>query len=202
MAKLQKNTVPDRKSQILFSASKVFAKKGYHDASISDIIDHAGIARGTFYLYFEHKRDVFDHLLKEFLNQLDQLIKPVDILPGAADPLQQLRDNILSILNQIKKYPDIAKILLHQSTGLDKRSSEAVEFFYNRVLDMIENALKVGIGLGIIRKCNTRISAIIALGTVKEVANYLLSSSKNTIPLQKISEEIIQYGMMGIFKSK
>lgn len=202
MAKSIRTSVPDRKLQILQSACSVFAKKGYHEASISDIIDHAGIARGTFYLYFKHKRDVFDNLFEEFLYQLDHLIKPIVLHQDALDPLQQLRDNITNVLNLINSQPEVAKILLHLSTGLDKRSAEAAETFYKRVLEMIENALKGGIALGIIRKCNTVISAIIILGTVKEVANYLLISHKNAPSIQEISDEIIRYGMMGILLSK
>lgn len=202
MAKSRRTIVPDRKLQILQSASGVFAKKGYHEASISDIIDHAGIARGTFYLYFKHKRDVFDHLLNEFLHQLDILIKPVEIQPDSPDPLQQLKDNISNVLNLIDRQPQIAKILLHLSAGLDERSAVTAESFYNKVLEMIENALKVGIDIGIVRKCNTKISAIIILGTVKEVANYLLVSHKNAPSIQEISDEIIQYGMNGILISK
>lgn len=198
MAKSPRKAVPDRNLQILLSASKVFANKGYHEASISDIIDHAGIARGTFYLYFQHKRDVFDQLLIEFLKQLDLLIKPVELHPDAPEPLLQLKDNITNLLNLINHQPEVAKILLHLSTGLDKRSAEATESFYNNILEMIENALKVGIELGIIRKCNSKISAIIILGTVKEVANYLLLTQKNAIPIEEISDEIIQYGMQGI----
>jgi AcrR family transcriptional regulator len=36
----------------------VFSEKGYHLASVSDIVEHAGIARGTFYQYFDNKRHV------------------------------------------------------------------------------------------------------------------------------------------------
>ncbi|MBT8491506.1 MAG: TetR/AcrR family transcriptional regulator, partial [Deltaproteobacteria bacterium] len=38
-----------RRDQILRVATAVFADKGYHKASISHIIERAGIARGTFY---------------------------------------------------------------------------------------------------------------------------------------------------------
>ena len=46
----------DRRAQILQKAKEVFAERGYHNASISEIILRAGIARGTFYLYFRTKR--------------------------------------------------------------------------------------------------------------------------------------------------
>src|SRR6202050_5619422 len=48
-----------RRKQLLNAATRVFARKGYWSASIADIIQAAGVARGTFYLYFRSKRDVF-----------------------------------------------------------------------------------------------------------------------------------------------
>ncbi|MBM3274121.1 MAG: helix-turn-helix transcriptional regulator, partial [Candidatus Sericytochromatia bacterium] len=41
-----------RREQILASALEVFAQKGYHASGVADILDHSGISRGTFYLYF------------------------------------------------------------------------------------------------------------------------------------------------------
>jgi AcrR family transcriptional regulator len=45
----------DRRTQLLFSARAVFAKKGYDDATVSEIVRRAGVAQGTFYLYFPGK---------------------------------------------------------------------------------------------------------------------------------------------------
>lgn len=199
MAVVRHKAKPDKQRQILFSAERVFSKKGFHDASISDVIKHAGIARGTFYLYFKSKRDVFDNLLNFLLKELDIRIKPVDMAEGNPPPLQQVKDNIRRVLELLLSEPELSKILLHQSTGLDKRSSEAVQSFYDRILRMIERALKLGIQTGLVRPCNTRITAIIALGTVKEVANFLISSDKQVPSVDAIVDEIIHYGLTGIF---
>ena len=45
----------DRRAQLLFSARAVFARKGYEDATVSEIVRRAGVAQGTFYLYFPGK---------------------------------------------------------------------------------------------------------------------------------------------------
>lgn len=44
-----------RKNQILDAAAIVFAEKGYHPSTIRDIAQHAGIADGTIYNYFDSK---------------------------------------------------------------------------------------------------------------------------------------------------
>ena len=49
----------ERRAALLSTARQVFAQHGYHSTSIDDLIDAAGVARGTFYLYFESKRAIF-----------------------------------------------------------------------------------------------------------------------------------------------
>ena len=48
---------PVRRAQLLKAARKVFRAKGYDGASVSEIVREAGVAQGTFYLYFRSKRD-------------------------------------------------------------------------------------------------------------------------------------------------
>src|SRR3954471_13941899 len=45
----------DRRAQLLTAARAVFAKKGYDEATVSEIVGRAGVAQGTFYLYFPGK---------------------------------------------------------------------------------------------------------------------------------------------------
>ena|SRR5215218_1646302 len=49
---------PDRRTQLLTAARAVFAKKGYEDATVSEIVGRAGVAQGTFYLYFPGKESL------------------------------------------------------------------------------------------------------------------------------------------------
>lgn len=48
-----------RRGEILEAATKVFAEKGYDRTRMADIAEQAGITKGTIYLYFTNKEDVF-----------------------------------------------------------------------------------------------------------------------------------------------
>jgi AcrR family transcriptional regulator len=48
----------DRRTQLLNAARSVFAKKGYEEATVSEIVGRAGVAQGTFYLYFPGKESL------------------------------------------------------------------------------------------------------------------------------------------------
>jgi AcrR family transcriptional regulator len=48
----------------------VFAEKGYQRTKVSDVARRAGVAQGTFYLYFDSKKSLFLSLLDEFFLRL------------------------------------------------------------------------------------------------------------------------------------
>jgi AcrR family transcriptional regulator len=64
-----------RRQQILSAAAAVFARKGYRHASVSDIIEAAGIARGTFYLYFQSKEEIFLALIDVWFEELSRRLQ-------------------------------------------------------------------------------------------------------------------------------
>jgi AcrR family transcriptional regulator len=56
--------------RLLQAAEQVFAGLGYHDASIVKITEAAGVAQGTFYLYFSGKQEIFDVLVEDLNTRL------------------------------------------------------------------------------------------------------------------------------------
>jgi AcrR family transcriptional regulator len=53
------------RQRLLEAAESVFAELGYHDASIVKITEAAGVAQGTFYLYFSSKQEIFEELVRD-----------------------------------------------------------------------------------------------------------------------------------------
>ena len=62
----------ERSTQLLSVARRLFAERGYHKTSIQDILDTAGVARGTLYLHFDGKRAMFDALVDAASRLLDR----------------------------------------------------------------------------------------------------------------------------------
>src|SRR5258708_19422374 len=72
------------RAAILEAARQVFARRGYHDASIAEITELADIAVGTFYLYFRDKDEAFTMVLEEgFAETLAQVKQAVTEEAGA-----------------------------------------------------------------------------------------------------------------------
>lgn len=51
--------------RLIDAAEQVFGDLGYHEASIVKVTEAAGVAQGTFYLYFAGKREIFDELIRD-----------------------------------------------------------------------------------------------------------------------------------------
>lgn len=56
--------------KILDAAETVFGEMGYHEASISEITRRAGVAQGTYYIYFHNKREIFTELVEDIGTRL------------------------------------------------------------------------------------------------------------------------------------
>lgn len=58
------------RQKVLEAAETVFGEKGYHGASVTEITRAAGVAQGTFYLYFKGKKEIFLDLVDALGNRL------------------------------------------------------------------------------------------------------------------------------------
>jgi AcrR family transcriptional regulator len=67
----------ERRSEILDTAQQLFYQKGYEQTSIQDIINAIGIAKGTFYHYFDSKLALLDELIERILDQTLQAVEPI-----------------------------------------------------------------------------------------------------------------------------
>jgi len=54
----------EAKSRILDAANKVFAERGYHEATMDDIAKRLGVSKGAIYLYFSSKEDLFEEMCR------------------------------------------------------------------------------------------------------------------------------------------
>lgn len=61
---------PAKRAQILAGAGRVISRMGYDAASVSDIAREAGVSKGTIYVYFADKEDLFEALMEETRERL------------------------------------------------------------------------------------------------------------------------------------
>ncbi len=100
-----------KKENLLSSAYNLFIKKGINDTSISDIVNEAGVAKGTFYLYFKDKWEIHEAVIIEkskklFNEAIDKATKKN--LNSFPDKLISIIDYIIDVLSNNK---DLIKLI-------------------------------------------------------------------------------------------
>ncbi len=97
------------REQLLTAAEQVFGTQGYAAASIADITKHAGVAQGTFYIYFPGKEDVFKELVREMgLRTRKALSSGIE---GAPDRLTAEHHGLRVFLEFVKEHPALYRIV-------------------------------------------------------------------------------------------
>jgi AcrR family transcriptional regulator len=76
-----------RRRAILDAARKVFARKGFADGIMDDIAAEAGLAKGTLYLYFGSKKEIYKALLHHDMEALKaDTLRRIDAAPSPRKP--------------------------------------------------------------------------------------------------------------------
>jgi AcrR family transcriptional regulator len=175
---LEKET---RRQQLLDAAIRVFARKGYVETSIDDIITEADVARGTFYLYFPGKKEIFLAIIDHYFELLTDL---VNRLMSEEWPAQlnraRLKEHVLKWLHFFAQRRDLAKVIYREATSIDpqfearwSRLSETVKSFLTERVRTLQRD-------GVLRKTlDPRAWALFMEGFFHAaVCNYILQSER------------------------
>ena len=122
-----------KRTALLSQAFSLFMNKGITNTTISEIVEQADVAKGTFYIYFKDKDDLIEKLIAqkaeqllmnalEILNKHPETIKVEDKLVLIADSLlEQLNDDyrLLKFINKNLNYGIYKKALLNEEVKSD-----------------------------------------------------------------------------------
>jgi AcrR family transcriptional regulator len=135
--------LPEKKRLMIEDAAmNEFAIHGFDNASINRIVADCQIAKGSFYQYFEDKRDLFNHLMTRIAEEKHNYISPVMLNPQAHDFFTLLQEMHRSALEFAKQNPKAAlignQVYKNQEHPVHKEifkgSRDAGKTFYNQLI--------------------------------------------------------------------
>ena len=146
------------REKILASALKEFGKVGYHDASIVRITEGAGVAMGTFYLYFDGKLAVFNELVEDLNRRLRH--RMTQAIVGAPDRLAAERAGFRAFFEFTTEVPQLYRII-RQAEFV---SPEAMHLHYGRIVEGYQRALAAASDAGEIAPLDPEVTAWALMG--------------------------------------
>ncbi|MBU4489447.1 MAG: TetR family transcriptional regulator [Actinobacteria bacterium] len=165
---------------ILDAAFHVFSVNGYHNATVDDIAQEAGVSKGTCYQYFESKEDIF---IATIDRTLDKVITEAKASVGEE---QDARAKLgMKGLTFISNFSDLQFMfiglyseILGGNERLRKKASEIQSF----VVDFIVEDIELGIEQGVVRQVDSAVVSYALLGIAEVVANRFLLKEEFDVP--------------------
>jgi TetR/AcrR family fatty acid metabolism transcriptional regulator len=114
----------DRRCHLLDAAIWVFARKGYRNTSITDIVTRAEVARGTCYLYFDGKEEIFLAIVEKFHGQVKRAFEALDAAAVAVHgdgPRAVLEAGFKQWLEFFAAHRDVTRVVLREAGTIDPR---------------------------------------------------------------------------------
>jgi len=189
----------EKYKKIIDAATKVFAKKGFYNAKVSEIAQEAGIADGTIYIYFNHKDDILISLFEEKMKEvLDNMKNQISL---ERDPLKKIEKFALVHLKMIQDNKDIAEIIQVEL----RQSSKFMKNYHNtkflEYLDLIGHIIQEGKEKGLVREdIFPGIAKRAFFGALDEMSRFWVLSKKPKYDIETASRQISGFFINGIKK--
>lgn len=165
----------NKRQQILDAAYVVFSRKGFHRATVDEIIALADTGKGTVYNYFASKEQLFYTLIKERSQPFHERLDGVLLSDRA------ILDKIYAVTKEFLHFyaanADLWRVLMHEmrafgETGysaFDERQQEKYRKSFESTLNVLERIIEDGVKEKVLLECNPKqaayglFSAIIAI---------------------------------------
>jgi len=173
-----------RRREILEAAQKVFAKEGFHQATIDEIAKEAELAKGTIYLYFKNKRELFYSLVDEKTKSLMGLIQRE--VKEKNPPIKKIERIIEAQLKFFEGNKDFFKIVTSESSrfelGLKDELRKNLMKEYLGYIDLLAQAIRKGKEEGIFKSLDAKKMAATLRGIIDAITfQWLLSKKKESL---------------------
>jgi AcrR family transcriptional regulator len=155
----------EKEIRILESAGVMFAEKPYHKVLLSEVAKAASVGKGTLYLYFESKEDLyFAVLFREFVmlvNKMEQSVKREDI--GSKEKMSCI---VMEMVRHLARKASNVNLV---SRGLICPRDADWEEKKAELWGLIESVIISGINEGVFKDDNPKLSAIYIPGMIRSV---------------------------------
>lgn len=165
-----------KRDRIFRNAAAEFARHGYHKANINSIAKRAGIGKGSIYLYFKDKRDLYYSTFVEaagMQNEIFDSIEETDLEPMRK--VERVFEESARVFpryrNMFKMYSDLT------SSGNDKSAADLAQILEKRSAAFFRKVLREGIDSGSMRKDLSVTHAAYFIDSVYTVFFMTLASS-------------------------
>lgn len=155
------------RERILDAALSVFARKGYHRATVDDIVRASGTSKGAVYHHFPNKEAVFLALADDFAARLAAAV--AGAIAERHGALARVEGALTAALVTFERNERLARLILLEAVSLGTTWERKRAEVHDRFAALIRGYLDEAVAEGSIPKVDTHVATLAWLGAVNEV---------------------------------
>jgi AcrR family transcriptional regulator len=161
-----------RRSEVVATAARLFAERGYDGTSMSELTEATGLAAGGLYHYIEGKDDLLIAICDELLEPL--LTQAREIVAAEAAPVEQLRELVRAWVAHVVEHRDHMLVFTQERQAIESearwRRVRSQRKAFEKILDQV---LARGEADGSMTFADRRLSLLALLGMVNYTAQWV-----------------------------
>jgi AcrR family transcriptional regulator len=182
----------DRRDQLIGCAARLFAERGYHPTSVSDIVESLGVGKGVFYWYFSSKEELLSELLKSSNHDLRR--RQQLAIGEEPDPIRRIELGIRASLAWFREHRDYFSIIAFAAT--DETFAPVLRRNREIAINDTIRHLKDGIVEGRIADADPEVLAHAIHGVVSELTrHYLVEGNED---LDRVADLAVTFCLNGL----
>lgn len=187
----------DKHAKIIAAATKVFAKKGFFNARISDIAKEAKVADGTIYLYFNNKIDILLSVFEEEIGAI--IVQTRSLLDQEDDPRKMLEIFVVRHLATMKKNKYLAEVIQIELRQTIKLVKEYRNSKFDEYIDIIAEIIRMGQEKKVFRQdILPSLAKRMIFGSLDEVSRIWNTSLETNYSVDEAGSQMIKLFISGI----
>lgn len=193
------------REEIVDAAFAEFAQRGYHDTGIADIARRLGIGHGTFYRYFQNKRDILDQVVTQLIERLLEALTKENA-PDAATTLESYQEQTQRIAVAVTEIfqddPRAGRMLLFEATSVDAELTDRLLSVFDTAASLTAGYFENGVRRGYIRAdLDIAASAEAVVGMMIAAILNILRHPEDTARHERFSAALRRLMLDGILAS-
>ena len=189
-----------KKTEIIETAMKVFVENDYDGTSMDEVALKSGIAKGTIYLYFKNKQQLFVEVIRELMRRFEIVI--YDAADYKSEDIYKKMSHIINaMLNFIEtneKYFNMMERQFHIiGKTIKKNQIEKMNESRIKMMDIFAKIVREGIEKKIFRKINPEVAALVLFTIITAFSKLNLFTTGKKAVKEK-SNEIMEFFMKGV----
>lgn len=134
------------RDRLFSAAAELIGERGFHGTTVDDIVERAGVAKGTVYYHFKSKEALFDALISEHFLRLSDAFRAA--VSAASTPREALRGLVRTELDYIHANQAAAKLLMSELWRNDRVWRDSLKDLRERQVTIFHDVLVDGIASG------------------------------------------------------